>query len=298
MDYKRRNTLLVIFNVLLLSLIISGCSTTGTAYFTSISGKVTPSLDYSPSWTSINPGIERLSFSQDYPPLVVEAIRVDLSNPDRKIIVTPGNLPYSKNIVEKNFLSQTTSSFLEEYDCLVAINATPFEPFRILQGKRQRAVGVVISNQILYSKNSKYDVFAVFLDKTVSLIEDPFIYNKAGNIEYAAGGFFIILENGENTGYKGDRYPRSLIGISEDARYLFLVVIDGEDIKRSIGASLFESAEWLKSLGALNAMALDGGGSSTLVIRGEDDKSVLLNKPSGTILISNERPVAVHIGVQ
>ena len=52
------------------------------------------------------------------------------------------------------------------------------------------------------------------------------------------------------------------------------------------------------AFGACNAMILDGGGSSTLVVRGEDGKGLLLNKPSGFNMPYRERPVAVHIGVR
>ena len=77
-----------------------------------------------------------------------------------------------------------------------------------------------------------------------------------------------------------------------------MAVIDGENARKSIGASLYESAEWMSALGAYNAMILDGGGSSTLVLKGKDGNGVLLNRPSGQFLFQNERAVAVHIGVR
>lgn len=283
---------------MLIILAISRCSTTGSIDYKDISGEITPGDNYSTLWYSIYPGIDRSSYIQDSPPLALEAVRVDLFNPDRKIIVTPGSLPFEYDEVKKSFISLTTSKFLEKNDCLVAINATPYEPFRLLEGLRQKAVGVVISNGILYSDNSEYDVFAVNTDKTVFLVEAPYVYDKYDDVESAAGGFFIILKDGNNIGYKGNRNPLSIIGVSGDKRYLYLVVIDGEDTKRSIGASLFEGSEWIKALGAADAMILDGGGSSTLVVRGEDGKSLLLNNPSGFNLFYKERPVAVHIGVK
>ena len=283
---------------MLIILFISGCSTIGFIDYSAIPGEVIPPGDFTSFWYSIYPGIDRSSYIQVSPPLAIEAIRVDLLNPDRKIIVTPGNHALEDNIADKNFISLTTSKFLEKNDCLIAINATPYEPFRLFEGSGQRAVGVVISNGILYSDNSKYDVFAIDADKTVFLIEAPYSNSNYNDIEYAAGGFFIILKDGNNIAYKGNRNPLSIIGVSEDKRYLYLVVIDGEDTKRSIGASLYEGAEWIKSLGAADAMILDGGGSSTLVIRGEDGKSLLINNPSGFNLFSRERPVAVHIGVK
>jgi Phosphodiester glycosidase len=293
-----KNPVFKIILPLFIILFISGCATTGLIEYNSIPGKITPLDDYTPLWLSIYPGIERSSYTQDSPPLAIEAIRVDLFNSDRKIIVTPGTYALEDDSTDQNFISSTVSSFLERNDCLVAINASPYEPFRLFEGSKQRAVGVVISNGILYSDNSEFDVFAIDTNKEVFLIEAPYSGNKYYDIEHAAGGFFIILRDGNNIGFRGNRNPISLVGVSGDKRYLFLVVIDGEDVKRSIGASLYEGAEWMKALGANDAMILDGGGSSSLVVRGEEGKSLLLNNPSGFNLFYIERPVAVHIGVK
>jgi len=77
---------------------------------------------------------------------LIEAIRVNLLNTDRKIFITPEvQVPEDGND-RVNLLSLPTSSILEKNDCLVAINATPYEPFRLLKGIKQTAVGVVIPN--------------------------------------------------------------------------------------------------------------------------------------------------------
>lgn len=243
------------------------------------------------------PGLAILSWNQKYPNLSVNALRVDLEHPEREIIVTPGSGPLGSNR-GKNFISRTTSRFLEDYNCIAAINATPYHPYRVFQGLSQRAVGLVISDGIQYSPQSDYAVFLLTDDNKVFLVETPFYKEDLSTIKQAAGGFFIILKNGENIGFKGKRNPLSIIGLSKNRRYLFLVLIDGDDSKWSIGASMYEGAEWMEAFGAYNAMILDGGGSSTLVIRGEDGKSLLVNKPSSVNLFSKERPVAVHIGVK
>jgi hypothetical protein len=43
-------------------------------------------------------------------------------------------------------------------------------------------------------------------------------------------------------------------------------------------------------------MELDGGGSSTLVIEGENGEAVVLNSPVHQGANGRERPVATHIG--
>lgn len=70
------------------------------------------------------------------------------------------------------------------------------------------------------------------------------------------------------------RAPRTAIGITPD-NHLLMVVVDGRS-KDSIGMTLEELANLMISLGATQAMNLDGGGSSTLVIR-----NLIYNSPSG-----------------
>lgn len=70
------------------------------------------------------------------------------------------------------------------------------------------------------------------------------------------------------------RNPRTAIGWTANGRVL-LVVIDGRRPKWSVGASLSELARIMRDLGAIRAMNLDGGGSSTMWVDGE-----VVNKPS------------------
>ncbi|MFB7991391.1 phosphodiester glycosidase family protein [Streptomyces sp. NPDC056002] len=63
------------------------------------------------------------------------------------------------------------------------------------------------------------------------------------------------------------RHPRTVAGIKEDGT-LLLVVIDGRLPGRSVGATFTEAARILVGLGAKDAVNLDGGGSSTMVVSG------------------------------
>jgi phosphodiester glycosidase len=68
------------------------------------------------------------------------------------------------------------------------------------------------------------------------------------------------------------RHPRAAIGVSE--RDLHLVTCDGRRSGVDAGLTLEELAEFMLALGCIDAMNLDGGGSTTLVHRGH-----LLNRP-------------------
>ena len=92
------------------------------------------------------------------------------------------------------------------------------------------------------------------------------------------------------------RHPRSAVGISRNLRYLYLVAIDGRQNGYSEGTTMAETAEWMRKLGAYNALNLDGGGSTALVIEGPDGSPELLNRPCG-LPVGVERRVANHLGV-
>ncbi len=85
-------------------------------------------------------------------------------------------------------------------------------------------------------------------------------------------------------GFASERHPRTAVGFDEVNQRMYFVVVDGRQPGYSIGMTLPELAEFLRELGCTQAINLDGGGSSTLVVRGE-----VVNRPSD---LAGERPVA------
>jgi hypothetical protein len=79
------------------------------------------------------------------------------------------------------------------------------------------------------------------------------------------------------------RNPRTLAGVRPDGT-LLLVTVDGRRPGWTAGMTLTEAARLMRSLGATDALNLDGGGSSTMVVRGE-----VVNRPSDRV---GERPVS------
>jgi exopolysaccharide biosynthesis protein len=78
-----------------------------------------------------------------------------------------------------------------------------------------------------------------------------------------------------------ERAPRSAAGTSADGRRMWLLTLDGRQ-SDSVGATLHELAKLLRELGVDDAVNLDGGGSSTLVLRDPGATGVtIVNDPSG-----------------
>ena len=91
--------------------------------------------------------------------------------------------------------------------------------------------------------------------------------------------------------------PRTALGINRNGRYLYIVVVDGRQPFYSDGASFADLAELLRKQGAFIAMSLDGGGSSTLVVEGQDGLPKILNSPIDNYIPGRERPVGNHLGI-
>jgi hypothetical protein len=87
-----------------------------------------------------------------------------------------------------------------------------------------------------------------------------------------------------------ERHPRCALAVNEDE--LFAVCCDGRRTGVDAGLDLAELAQLLVSLGATDAINLDGGGSATLVHRGH-----LLNRPYSSVDQSGpeSRPVVTAL---
>lgn len=69
-------------------------------------------------------------------------------------------------------------------------------------------------------------------------------------------------------------HPRTAAGVTSDGSLVLMVVDGRQDASR--GVDLHELAVLMQSAGAIDALNLDGGGSSTLVVAGQ-----LINRPTG-----------------
>ena len=95
------------------------------------------------------------------------------------------------------------------------------------------------------------------------------------NIHQLIGGSnHIIMQNGQFMEDWAERHPRTAIGFNADSTRLYFVVVDGRHLT-STGVTLREMKGIFDALGAVNAVNLDGGGSSCILVNDE-----VLNHPS------------------
>ena len=96
-------------------------------------------------------------------------------------------------------------------------------------------------------------------------------------VEEALGGVPLLVAAGrvaefEKAAHLEARHPRTAIGVTAKQRVL-LVVVDGRTAEAA-GMSCAELAAFLIELGCTEALNLDGGGSSTLWVRGKPEAGV------------------------
>ncbi|MFD8494990.1 phosphodiester glycosidase family protein [Amycolatopsis sp. NPDC059657] len=117
--------------------------------------------------------------------------------------------------------------------------------------------------------------------------------SDAGKIAVAVGGNKVLVKNGQIQPVDSvAMHPRTAVGFSADGRKMWLATIDGRQID-SRGMTELELARHMKSLGASDAINLDGGGSSTLIAREEGESAPTVhNSPSD----GGERVVPNGIG--
>lgn len=227
--------------------------------------------------------------------MVIHILTIDLKAPGIKVLVTPGeagdDLP---------LMARTTSEFLEDYDLQLAINGDAFYPWNVVgpfytphSGELVNVYGYAVSKGTIYSEESDSSPTLYIYENNKASINS--VIGKRYN---ALSGTAMLVRRGEAViGYGDDAQPRTAVGLDQNGRRLTIVVVDGRQPGYSDGATLEEMAQILLDQGVYMGFNLDGGGSSTMVMEGEDGKPMLLNSPIHIRLAGNERPVANHLGI-
>lgn len=135
---------------------------------------------------------------------------------------------------------------------------------------------------------SAHGTAAVFLNNNLSIDDTIKIVLKLlpslPKLEQLIGGNTWLVQNGVSNPDNGDRHPRTSVGFNQDTTTFFLFVVDGRQPGFSIGMSYKELGDYMRTWGVYNGLNLDGGGSSTMVVRGD-----IVNSPSD---IGGERSVS------
>lgn len=229
-------------------------------------------------WTDPAPGIRQLVRTAPGPVRYV-AVTIDLTRPEYYIRVT-----------RPDERARTTSSWANLVGAVVAINgdwSDGNQPVGLSVGDDQHWPGTA---------DNAWSFMACTLEKRC--VFDDWPINQARHHlwrEVVGGNGWRLLVDGNapdypnEAFYRSDRHPRSGVGLSADGNTMIFAVAEGRR-NDSIGVTFVEMAAFFKDLGAHQAMMLDGGGSSTLVLNGARQNQLPSNQGS-------ERVVANHLGI-
>ena len=265
------------------------------------------------SATTLPYTVERLSLPG---PVAGVLVKVDLNDPRVRVAVAladdrdpDGDGPCVGQL-------ETTSQVARKHDFDVTINASFFaapatremagEKIHYFVGNCGWPQGWHFSNGKLHSKPNTASLRATMIvhrNGKISLADA--VQALPADTQFAVSGNAMMLKNGVSTPPVKDeaRHPRSAVGLSVDARTLYILAIDGRQESHSRGVTLGELANIFIRVGAHNAINLDGGGSSSLVIKDPGTGAfAIANQPSDLstlkLPVRFERPVVDVLGIK
>jgi hypothetical protein len=247
-------------------------------------------------------------------PLRIHVITIELTSPTVHFLVTPQSGP-------RDTIIQTTRQFVAAQAAQIAINAHFFTPFPDDGTGTTTLVGLAASSATTGPHGHAYAPFernlgGAFQDDlpAVDLGADntaTLVLQAAGDITgyatdppvaltNAVGGNEQLLRDGVNvsgtTTFDFTLNPRTAIGIAPGNR-LVLITVDGRQPGVSEGMMTGELADLLAAdYGVTDAVNLDGGGSTTLVMA--DPAPRVVNVPVGVNNVpGSERLVGSSLAV-
>ncbi|MCY7388156.1 MAG: phosphodiester glycosidase family protein [Burkholderiales bacterium] len=298
-------------------LVLCGCAAVQRDVPVSVPNPVRPAtaqIAASPSASTSSPyTVERFNLPG---PVAGVLVKIDLKNPRTQVAVAladdrdpDGDGPCVGQL-------ETTSQVARKYNFDITINASFFAVAspREFAGKKISyyvgncawPVGWHFSGGKLHGQPKMASLRATMIvhrDKTVSLVDA--LDTLPADTAFAVSGNAMMLKDGRATPPAVDllRHPRSAIGLSADARTLFILAVDGRQDAHSRGVTLAELANIFIQFGANNAINLDGGGSTSLVIKDPVSGAfAIANQPSDAstlkLPLRFERPVVDVVGIR
>lgn len=145
-----------------------------------------------------------------------------------------------------------------------------------------KVTGIVVMEGKVYQKSRGYPFLAILNDGTVEIRNGD--QSDYSDVKEAVGGNMQIITDGKVTVEEDDyqvlKYSRTGIGITADGD-IVTYVTHGISKPTSCGETYVDVANALLAQGCVNAIMLDGGGSSTYAsLREGTDKLTVVNNPS------------------
>lgn len=190
-------------------------------------------------------------------------------------------VPEQAQAAQDRYGDPESDEYIENYNVIASINAGGYDMANGEPG------GLLVMKGVEYAPINSDGFFAILKDGT-AMIGTTAQYNNGYKelIEEAIGGFgTTLVKNGKvhitaTTDYYTSRSSRTAVGITKSGKVVFMVM-DGRQGEYTCGGSMEEIAQVMLDAGCVEAINLDGGGSSTFVAREEGETTLsVINKPS------------------
>lgn len=212
----------------------------------------------------------RLEVRKKPRPLRLHSLQIDLQNPMIEVVAVlaadpDGDGPATAELTTPTRLARRAKA-------IALVNANPWHAVPDASGKVTTAwyagqpvsiQGLAVSDGIQRSPPCKGACGLWWDDAGRPHVGDP---PEGAKVREAVGGFKQILTEGKVTCRPDDLNPRTAVGLDADGRTLTLLVVDGRQAGYSEGMSCEELAQAMLALGCRNAVNLDGGGSSIMLL--------------------------------
>lgn len=188
--------------------------------------------------------------------------------------------------------AETVSQFAARKRVRIAINTNFFAPCCTAAAEPKTVIGLLVSDGKVVSAPGSDDptqsqaVLAV--TRGGAAIIAPASEIRLPQLRTAVAGSAFLVRNGKDVsaaspsqGDPNNPNPRTLVGLSDHGRYLYLVTVDGRVAVYSRGTTNAQSAALMLAIGATDAINLDGGGSTEMVRADDPGHPYIVNTPSG-----------------
>ena len=177
------------------------------------------------------------------------------------------------------FKGNKTVRFAKQNDLQIVFNCGPWTTpqgtsISQLLTDRRKLNGIWINGGESFSNpTDHYDSFAITIDSDSSYTASVFFgqTDVPENAIFVSGGFWIILKDGVIVPSNVSRNDSRLaIGISGDGKTITVLAVEGGENSRGNGLTFSQCAQILKNDGCTDAIQMDGGASTSLVIFGKE----------------------------
>ena len=186
------------------------------------------------------------------------------------------------NAAQEKYGNPESEHYIENYNVIASINGDGFN-----MGTGEPGGLLVMNGKEYHSIHPSNGFFGILEDGT-PVIGTTQEYNTIykDRVKEGIGGFgSMLITDGEinitqTTNYYSSRASRTAVGITRTGKVVFMV-LDGRQEPISCGGSMIEIAQIMFDAGCVQAINLDGGGSTTYVAKLEgDDKLSVASRPS------------------